>query len=74
MSLYIDELFSIDEVEQTLKISATIVVFWTDERLALTSYPDCWKNEAMSFECNESFKMRKEISSIADKVSILFNI
>ena len=69
MSLYVDELFSIDELEQTLKISATVVLFWTDERLALKSYPDCWhNNEVMASACNESFEMRKEIDSMTDKV------
>ena len=62
MSLYVDELFSIDELEQTLKISATVVLFWTDERLALTSYPDCWNNnEPQTSACNESFTMRGEL-------------
>ena len=71
MSLYVDELFSIDEAEQTLKISATGSVFWTDERLALTSYPDCWKNnEVLASTCNKtySFTVWKEISSMSNKV------
>ena len=67
--LSVDELFSIDAADQTLMISATMVVFWTDERLALTSYPDCWhNNEALPSACNESFEMRKEIDSMTDKV------
>ena len=69
MMLSVDELFSIDAADQTLMISATMVVFWTDERLALKSYPDCWhNNEVMASACNESFEMRKEIDSMTDKV------
>ena len=72
MELYIDELFSIDEMDHTLKISTTSIVFWTDERLALTSYPDCWKdNQILASACNEteSFTMQRERASMRNKVS-----
>jgi len=46
--------FSIDESDQTLKVSANMVISWLDERLALTSYPYCWLNKTDASACTGS--------------------
>ena len=43
--------FSMDERDQTLKVSASMVISWSDDRLAVTSYPDCWPNQTDASTC-----------------------
>ena len=63
MGLTVKELFSIDETEKTLKVSAAISLMWTDERLALKYYPECW-----SGKCPESFRQNRDVTAMENKV------
>ena len=73
MSLTVNERFTVEETQQTLTIHGTIVEIWRDERLALTSHPECWKNnEVLASACNETedFTIMKQRTSLTDKVQV----
>ena len=60
--------FSIDESDQTLKVSANMVISWLDERLALTSYPYCWLNKTDASACTGSLMHIREPAVLKGQV------
>ena len=60
--------FSIDESDQTLKVSANMVISWLDERLALASYPDCWLNKTDASTCNGNLMHIREPAVLKGQV------
>ena len=60
--------FSIDESDQTLKVSVNMVISWLDERLALTSYRDCWSNNTDASACSGSLMHIREPAVLKGQV------
>ena len=60
--------FSMDERDQTLKVSAGMVISWSDKRLALTSYPDCWVNQTVAPTCSGRFMHIREPAVLKGQV------